>query len=165
MILPIPVKQVEGQWIPAGSDIPEGYIVGFMSEEEPIVKLMGEPIEDIPAGTMDVDVDFQPLETGTWEEEYEGLTVQGTSVIPSEYPVREYRNRPGGDILGKLIQIIPAGTSGEEVTAIPSEGFSFVKWSDGVSTESRIDFSGGMVYPVYASVASDKYIFEQYREY
>ena len=44
-----------------------------------------------------------------------------------------------GTLSGQSSQIVPAGGDGTEVTAIPSAGFRFIRWSDGVTTASRTD--------------------------
>lgn len=44
-----------------------------------------------------------------------------------------------GSISGEAIQTVSHGGSGTEVTAVPDEGYHFVKWSDGVETASRTD--------------------------
>lgn len=47
----------------------------------------------------------------------------------------------GGYIEGNTEQLIKEGEFGSEVTAIPYNGFEFVKWSDGLTTPSRKDKS------------------------
>ena len=38
-----------------------------------------------------------------------------------------------------VVQSVPYGFTGNEVTAIPLSGYQFLRWSDGVSTPSRQD--------------------------
>lgn len=45
----------------------------------------------------------------------------------------------GGQIGGKSEQTVKAGENGEEVTAVPDEGYIFSKWSDGITTATRQD--------------------------
>lgn len=47
----------------------------------------------------------------------------------------------GGYIEGNTEQVIKEGEFGSTVTAIPYDGFEFVKWSDGLTTPSRKDQS------------------------
>lgn len=47
----------------------------------------------------------------------------------------------GGYIEGNTEQVIKEGEFGSTVTAIPYDGFEFVKWSDGLTTPSRKDKS------------------------
>ena len=45
----------------------------------------------------------------------------------------------GGTIEGETVQSVPVGGSGMAVTAVPNEGYAFVRWSDGVATATRTD--------------------------
>ena len=45
----------------------------------------------------------------------------------------------GGTIEGTTEQSVLAGDSGTAVTAVPNEGYAFVRWSDGVTTATRTD--------------------------
>lgn len=47
----------------------------------------------------------------------------------------------GGHIKGNATQFVEEGKDGTSVTAIPSEGYEFVKWSDDVTTATRQDKS------------------------
>ena len=55
-----------------------------------------------------------------------------TSIV--QYAVGE-----GGSLSGDLVQSIDYGSSGTAVTALPSPGYEFSRWSDGVLTATRID--------------------------
>lgn len=48
-----------------------------------------------------------------------------------------YMAEVGGKVTGLTVQEVENGSAGEEVTAIPAEGYTFVRWSDGVTTASR----------------------------
>lgn len=50
-----------------------------------------------------------------------------------------YKAGPGGSIIGETSQTVPDGESGTAVTAVPEEGYEFVRWSDGVTTAARAD--------------------------
>ena len=50
-----------------------------------------------------------------------------------------YKAGPGGSIIGETSQAVPDGESGTAVTAVPEEGYEFVRWSDGVTTATRTD--------------------------
>ncbi len=50
-----------------------------------------------------------------------------------------YTTDSNGSIEGESLQIVFHGTTGEEVVAVPSEGYRFVQWSDGVQTAARTD--------------------------
>ncbi|SHK52126.1 repeat domain (List_Bact_rpt) [Clostridium cavendishii DSM 21758] len=46
-----------------------------------------------------------------------------------------------GKIMGNPSQTVKHGANGTEVTAVPDEGYSFIGWSDGISTASRTDMN------------------------
>jgi uncharacterized repeat protein (TIGR02543 family) len=50
-----------------------------------------------------------------------------------------YQATLGGSIEGVLEQVVPHGESGTPVTAIPDAGYVFVKWSDDVTTATRVE--------------------------
>ena len=50
-----------------------------------------------------------------------------------------YMAGEGGSITGETSQTVLYGESGTAVTAVPEEGYVFVRWSDGVTTATRTD--------------------------
>jgi hypothetical protein len=50
-----------------------------------------------------------------------------------------YTAGPNGSISGVSPQTVNYGASGTPVTAVPATGYSFVQWSDGLTTASRTD--------------------------
>jgi hypothetical protein len=50
-----------------------------------------------------------------------------------------YNAGAGGSITGTTPQTVASGANGSRVTAVPSTGYRFVQWSDGVITASRTD--------------------------
>ncbi len=56
-----------------------------------------------------------------------------------EYFTITYDAGEGGSIEGLTQQTVKSGESGQEVTAVPNEGYRFVKWSDGNSSYIRYD--------------------------
>jgi len=50
-----------------------------------------------------------------------------------------YSSTTGGSVSGETEQIVAVGASGSTVTAVPDEGYIFVQWSDGLTTETRTD--------------------------
>ena len=50
-----------------------------------------------------------------------------------------YAAGTGGSIIGETSQTVQYGESGTAVTAVPEEGYEFVRWSDGVQTAARTD--------------------------
>jgi hypothetical protein len=55
--------------------------------------------------------------------------------------VLTYTAGAGGAIQGSSLQSVPSGGSGSTVSAIPSVGFSFSGWSDGITTANRQDIN------------------------
>ena len=51
----------------------------------------------------------------------------------------KYTANEGGSIEGETEQSVERGKDGEAVTAVPDEGYEFVKWSDDVETATRQD--------------------------
>ncbi len=57
-------------------------------------------------------------------------------------PVQDsYVAGTGGTISGVSSQLVNYGSSGAAVTAVPSPGYQFVSWSDGVTTATRTDLN------------------------
>ena len=64
----------------------------------------------------------------------------GTPQTPQEnYYSVTYIAADGGVIEGKTEQTVKEGENAEAVTAVPNEGYLFVKWSDGVTIATRQD--------------------------
>lgn len=57
----------------------------------------------------------------------------------AEYFTITYDAGEGGSIEGLTQQTVKSGESGQEVTAVPNEGYRFVKWSDGKTLPKRQD--------------------------
>jgi spore coat protein CotH len=57
-----------------------------------------------------------------------------------------YENGENGKLIGELEQSVLAGTDGKQIRAMPSKGYVFVGWSDGDTSQTRIDKS------VYADI-------------
>ncbi len=77
-----------------------------------------------------------------------GLTESGLIPPPDILPSDErkelfctvtYLTEGEGDILGESDQTVPVGGDATTVTAVPQDGWIFVKWSDGVKTPERTD--------------------------
>ncbi|MDD3861609.1 MAG: InlB B-repeat-containing protein, partial [Candidatus Gracilibacteria bacterium] len=67
---------------------------------------------------------------------YRGGFVNSVSI--SRYTL-SYTAGAGGTISGTTLQTVSNGSSGSAVTAVPSAGYAFVGWSDGVVTAERTD--------------------------
>ena len=51
----------------------------------------------------------------------------------------EYKTEAGGTITGDATQRVEHGKDGTTVTAVPKDGYSFLGWSDGITTATRQD--------------------------
>ncbi|MBQ4108677.1 MAG: CotH kinase family protein [Clostridia bacterium] len=60
-----------------------------------------------------------------------------------QYGTVEYKHTMGGTLVGEAIQTVEYGKSTTTITAVPSEGYTFVSWNDGVTTPSRSDIVNG----------------------
>lgn len=61
-----------------------------------------------------------------------------------------YAAGDGGYLIGNTTQTVAYGESGTKVTAIPNDGYKFVKWSDGVTKDTRCDTEVNSVISVKA---------------
>ena len=66
-----------------------------------------------------------------------------------------YSAGAGGSITGETSQTVLYGDNGTEVTAVPDEGYEFVRWSDGVTTATRTDSNVTSDITVTAEFAPD----------
>ena len=67
------------------------------------------------------------------------ITVSALFVEQPTLYTLTYSHSAGGTVDGDTLQIVVSGEDGQEVTAIPNEGYNFIKWSDGLKTPSRRD--------------------------
>jgi alpha-tubulin suppressor-like RCC1 family protein len=70
-----------------------------------------------------------------------GLT-SGVAAVPDNTGTMyslTYVAGPNGSITGAASQIVPKGSSGSTVTAVPNPGYRFLTWGDGVLTAARTD--------------------------
>lgn len=66
------------------------------------------------------------------------VTAQFAKTSPAEYTVK-YLSSTGGTVQGQTTQTIEHGRDASPVTAVASENYEFVKWSDNVYTATRQD--------------------------
>lgn len=128
-------------------------------------RLEGEVIQNVEQGKDGTPVTVIPnpgykfLGWSIWGGEPEGAdeftrvekNVQGMLVVRAVFqgPITcnmEFKAREGGIVTGTTKQSVLYGTKGEPVTAIPDEGYRFVKWSDGeteaVRTNDCVTYQG-----------------------
>ena len=72
----------------------------------------------------------------------------------------EYSAGANGSVSGDTSQTVNHGSDGTEVTAEPDTGYHFVRWSDGVTTQSRTDKSVTKNIKVIATFAINTYSLE-----
>lgn len=62
------------------------------------------------------------------------------TLVEGKYTLKYGAARSGGGfVYGEKEQYVPEGASGDQVEAVPYDGYRFVAWSDGVSESKRID--------------------------
>src|SRR4029077_2249979 len=84
------------------------------------------------------------------------VTVCFNDVSTTNYTLT-YAAGPNGTISGVSPQTVASGGSGTAVTAVPSTGYHFVQWSDGVLTATRTDTNVTANVNVTASFAINTY--------
>ena len=76
-----------------------------------------------------------------WNVAFNNVTSDLT--VTAQYTINSYTLTytagAGGSLTGSTTQEITHGGDGEEVIATPNDGYEFVKWSDGLTTNSRTD--------------------------
>jgi hypothetical protein len=70
---------------------------------------------------------------------YGDISVSANFAFNTTQYTLTYSAGPNGTISGTSHQVVYAGESGIEVTAVPDPNYSFAAWSDGVPTRSRVD--------------------------
>ncbi|MBQ9715119.1 MAG: leucine-rich repeat domain-containing protein [Clostridia bacterium] len=66
------------------------------------------------------------------------LTLLVAACSTTQYQL-SYTAGTGGTITGEVTQTVDEGKDGSAVTAVANSGYVFVKWSDGLTTETRTD--------------------------
>jgi len=96
------------------------------------------PCVDGKTTTCNIKVTFVD---STGFEKTETLKITNTCILKIDYYYLKYTPTTGGTIIGDLNQNILPGKSGSPVTAQPEEGYTFLQWSDGTTTNPRTDTS------------------------
>ena len=116
-----------------------GYIAGNKTQKV----LRGQNGDEITA-VADNEYEFVKWSDGVPDAVRRDFCVQSdldvTAIFtPFKYEVR-YCAEEGGYIEGVTTQIIDYYSETQEVTAVPYDGYVFKEWSDGLTTDKRIDF-------------------------
>lgn len=128
-----------------------------------------------PTTSLQVPVVFSPVvvgpAAGVLSLEYDGTSIEsedgslsGTGLLEDRWFSVEYIPAEGGDILGPSMQTVREGFLTKVVYAVPRPEYSFLMWSDGVTTPERQDGSAGRFYAIFTCAATNKLILSQYRE-
>ena len=99
--------------------------------------------------------------TATWDHT---VLVDDILVTPSNPPATYNLTYLGGENGGQVsdgtttaakLEFTPnIGENGPQITAVPADGFEFVRWSDGVPTINRQDNVAAYVWPIYRKAAA-----------
>jgi uncharacterized delta-60 repeat protein len=130
---------------------PNQYVIEYSSSTGGNVE--GELIQSVAHGNDGTAVTAVPSKGHhfiDWSDGLDAAERQETGVLesmsvyaqfePNSYSL-EYSAGQNGRLEGETSQAVHYGESGSAVTAIPDEGYSFVEWSDGNSSATRLDES------------------------
>ena len=82
---------------------------------------------------------------------------ESTSTESITYTLK-YTASDGGYIVGKTVQTVKKGGSATKVTAVPEPNYSFIGWSDGITSNERLDINIQSDLNVYAKFIVCSYI-------
>ncbi|NSW89292.1 MAG: InlB B-repeat-containing protein, partial [Firmicutes bacterium] len=76
-----------------------------------------------------------------WDADFSNITsdLTVTAIFTINEYTLTYTAGEHGSIEGSATQTVSHGSNGTAVTAVPDEGYHFVKWSDGLTTATRTD--------------------------
>lgn len=142
--LPVSVALSAGEWIAAC--IPEGVLAFINADGTGTVYEDGETVPEISEAKTSLSVTFNPTSERVYTDSLEVdsyiLPIEGFGMLSYKYVTFNYKATYGGSITGDTEQVIMAGITGAQVTAVPIDGYTFLKWSDNVTTASRTDIAG-----------------------
>ncbi|KMQ51992.1 hypothetical protein CHISP_0981 [Chitinispirillum alkaliphilum] len=113
--------------------------------------ISGEALQNVPHGGNGNEVTAVPNEGYTFAGWSDGVTepsrtetnvtenITVTANFSSTSVTLTYIAGEGGTISGEALQNVPHGGNGNEVTAVPNEGYNFAGWSDGITEPSRTE--------------------------
>ena len=114
-------------------------------------RIKGTARQNVADGQSSIEVEAVPNEGYKFVKWSDGNTnakrtesnVTANISVTAEFEViiytLTYTAGENGSIQGQTTQTVQHGQSGEEVVAVPNDGYRFVKWSDGVATAKRTD--------------------------
>ncbi len=80
---------------------------------------------------------------------------EASEATDAQYYTIKYHTVDNGVINGEAVQEIENGGNTTAVTAVPNDGFTFERWSDGVTTATRTDTNvteDMVVYPIFKAI-------------
>jgi len=116
----------------------EGGVLDGVATQTVISGSDGTAVTAVPAA----DFVFVNWSDGSTDNPRTDLYVSGNITVVANFAMEYtliYTAGPNGSISGVSPQVVPGGLSGSPVTAVPDEGFGFVRWSDGRTDNPRID--------------------------
>ncbi len=114
-------------------------------------EILGEVNQIVESGASGTEVTAQAYEGYEFVEWSDGITtaarmdqnIQADITVTAKFEkltyAVNYSSDENGAIQGKANQTVAYGSNSTTVTAIPNDGYEFVKWSDGVATATRSD--------------------------
>ncbi|MFU8780529.1 MAG: InlB B-repeat-containing protein [Kiritimatiellia bacterium] len=121
-------------------------------------------VQTVEHGSAATAPDFTVADSHTftgWSATFDSVTADLT--VTAQYEIKTYTliylAGDNGSITGDLAQTVNHGASGTAVTAVPAEGFQFLKWSDERTDNPRTDESVTANVSVTASFARNLYSF------
>jgi hypothetical protein len=166
--LPVPVVSDAGTW--EYSESPTAMLGGINADGTGTIYFNTEVMPAIEESVLEFDVTFTPEEAASFSDSFEigsdELVLAGLAVEEGGFVTAIYSASQGGSVEGELTQVIPTGSSGTEVTAVPAEGYSFYKWTDNITSPSRTNAGlvDSKVTALFALSSDDVFIFSQYKE-
>ena len=120
----------------------------------------GDDATEVTA-TPDTGYHFVSWSDGVTTATRTDLNVTGAIDVTATFAINEYTLAytagTGGSISGDSPQTVEYGSDGTEVEAVPSAGYHFVSWSDGVTTAARTDTGVSADVSVTANFAIDTF--------
>ena len=118
---------------------PNGSISGDATQTIAAGTTHGTPVTAVP----DLGCSFvqwsDGLTTNPRTDDNHGNVINVTASFAINNYTLTYTAGPNGTVSGTSPQTINVGGSGTAVTALPNQGYSFVQWSDGLTSNPRTD--------------------------
>ncbi len=124
----------------------------------------GDLVQTVEHGSAADEPEFTVSDSHTfigWDTAFDNVTEDMT--VTAQYQIKSYTLTytagDNGTVTGDLEQTVNHGSAGDEVTAVPADGYQFVKWSDDRTDNPRTDVNVTADVNVEASFALNMYSF------